>query len=266
MYVEKNEMVSAFNPEYKHSMANCHLTTTPTLSLGDVEIVFGGSNFEKLLSAADVSPSLISKLLERKKLSREIEEMSSITKSSSFFPTDDDEPLEDLYSTIFSMAECIRDREDNEMDIQIFADNLKDKDYFDEVVNILDYFKPSLDKKLEKIAEKKSKEEEKVWFSNLYEFEKDGIVVSKELGLKITGVLYENLLKNTKAYVDAHGSYIVNRDLCLLQEKKAFQKNLLDFVSKGKHKELDHEIESDQAVLLDIVKDFATYYGFDRCY
>lgn len=265
MYVENNEMHGAFNPSYKHSMAECYLKTTPTLNKGDIEITFGGENFSKLLEAANVSAPLIQGLLERKRLVEETSRISSLTKSSSFYPMEENEPLEDLYSELYDMADCYQDGSANSKDrLKYFAERLAEKDgeYFENVLCLLDNFAECFDKALSKKEEKEGNESSTPWYGIMYDFQSDGIVVSPELGLKIQNEMYTELLKNTKSYVEIHGSYIIERDLAKVRQKATMQKSLLEYVRKGEHRVLKHESEAYQAVLLDIVKDFATHYGF----
>ncbi len=267
MYVENNEMTGAFNNAYKHSMSSCCITATPSLTKGDLEITFGGKNFEKLLLTSGVNEELVANLLRRKELSRKLDEISSMTKDEDFFPMQEDEPLEDLYSTICNMADCSMHLDDAKNNQDYFARSLMASAVdFEEALLVLDNFAESYDRAMEKKKAKDKKEESSTWFKKEYVFEDDGILINEDLGFKIKGEMYENLLLNTKSYVEINGTYMVNENLPYLEKKEMMQKSLLAHVRNKEHRNLKHESEADIAVLVDIVKDFATYYGFSNAW
>lgn len=266
MYIENNEMVSAFNSSYKHAIDNCCLTATPSLTKGDIEIKFGGKNFEKLLLASGVDKTLIFNLILRKELSRKLNDISNMTSHEDFFFTDEEE-LGDVYSTLFSMADCNMNMEDGKENKDYFARSLKScKVTFEETLQILDSFAKCYDYAMAKKKEKESKEKENTWFKKEYIFEDDGIIIDKSLGFKIQGEMYEKLLENTKAYVETHGNYMVDEYLPKLKKKAEMQEALLLHVREKEHRKLKHDSDADIAVLVDITKDFATYYGFNNCW
>lgn len=253
MYIEQNEMTAVFNPERKYSMIECVIKVTPTLTLGDLTISFGGDNFTKLLIASGVSQTLVDNLLLRKKNAKKIEAINRITNHEYFFKSENDDI--DVFLCGSNIGELRHEDEDG----SYLQGVLSQKDGFNECVETLKLFpvlyretEARFDSKndiFEKIDSKKNK-----WFALPYTFENDGIIISPELGFKIQGDAFEKLKNATKQYVELHGQFVVEQDLEKQKQVFVSQKEIFDIFETDMLDNLNHESEEDQKALLDFAR------------
>ncbi len=274
MFVNINDATSVFDNKMKMSMMNCTIKAYPTNNVGKLCVVFSGEDFRQLMSRTGVDQSLVEKLLERSDLADANESVRRLTNNEDFYPyIDDEDEFHDLFLELQAIAEL---RFEDEMPedikesylVQIMKMNRKTTrgtTEFESILQILDAFPKqyeiALKNKQAKVKKQKESNEDIFEETDGYEFVDDGIIISKELGFKIQGEAYENLLENARAYVEKHGSYIVETEYAKEKEKAEMRDELFAYVKEQKYRQ-DFNADS----LESLCEFYKFLFNFSKCF